>query len=221
MYNEDGNVERAVRSALAVLGSLADEYEVIVVDDGGRDRTGEIADRLAAENPHVRVVHHRDNRGYGAAVRSGLAAARYSLVVLADGDNQFDLTELSVLLRRLDNNDIVTGYRITRHDPANRRVYSFLYNNLARALFRLPIRDVNCGFKVYRRRLIERLVPQLRSTGALINVEIFARARKLDAAIAEVGVHHFPRRQGSPTGGNPGVIVRAFSELVELWRELR
>ena len=142
-------------------------------------------------------------------------------MVLADGDNQFDLTELSVLLRRLDNNDIVTGYRITRHDPANRRVYSFLYNNLARALFRLPIRDVNCGFKVYRRRLIERLVPQLRSTGALINVEIFARARKLDAAIAEVGVHHFPRRQGSPTGGNPGVIVRAFSELVELWRELR
>jgi glycosyltransferase involved in cell wall biosynthesis len=221
MYNEEGNIEQAVTSAVAVLAGVTDCYEVIVVDDGGRDRTAAIADRLAAENPRVRVVHHPVNRGYGAALRSGFAAAQYPLVVLADGDNQFDLGELSVLLRGLGKFDIVSGYRIARHDPLVRRLYAFMYNRLARFLFNIPVRDVNCGFKVYRRDLLERLLPQLRSTGALINVEMLARARKLGATVTEVGVHHYPRETGQPTGGNPRVIVRAFRELLELWRELR
>ena len=221
MYNEEGNIEEAVTSAIAVLAPLTDRYEVIVVNDGGRDRTGQIADRLAAANPHVRVVHHQVNRGYGAAVRSGLAAARYPLVVLADGDNQFDLNELPVLLRNASNSDIVTGYRIARHDPAVRRLYALMYNRVARLLFRIRVRDVNCGFKVYRRSLVERLLPQLRSTGALINVEMFARARNLGATVTEVGVHHYARETGQQTGGHPAVIFRAFREMVELWRELR
>jgi glycosyltransferase involved in cell wall biosynthesis len=221
MYNEEGNIETAVTSALAVLAGVTDRYEVIVVDDGGRDRTGAIADRLAAADPRVCVVHHAVNRGYGAALRSGFAAATHPLVVLADGDNQFDLGELSVLLRGLGKFDIVSGYRIARHDPAVRRLYAFMYNRLVRVLFHIPVRDVNCGFKIYRRDLIERLLPQLRSTGALINVEMLARARKLGATVTEVGVHHYPRETGQPTGGNPAVIVRAFKELLELWRELR
>jgi glycosyltransferase involved in cell wall biosynthesis len=221
MYNEEENIEQAVTAALAVLARVTDRYEVIVVNDGSLDRTGAIADRLAAANPCIRVVHHPANRGYGAALRSGFAAATYPLVVLADGDNQFDLGELSVLLRALGPFDIVNGYRITRNDPAVRRVYAFLYNRLARFLFNIPVRDVNCGFKVYRRHLLERLLPQLRSTGALINVEMLARARKLGATVTEVGVHHYPREAGRPTGGNPRVIIRAFRELLELWRELR
>ena len=221
MYNEEGNIETAVTSALAVLAGGTDRYEVIVVDDGGRDRTGAIADRLAAADPRVCVVHHPVNRGYGAALRTGFAAATHPLVALADGDNQFDLGELSVLLRGLGKFDIVSGYRIARHDPAVRRLYAFMYNRLVRVLFHIPVRDVNCGFKIYRRDLIERLLPQLRSTGALINVEMLARARKLGATVTEVGVHHYPRETGQPTGGNPAVIVRAFKELLELWRELR
>ena len=221
MYNEEGNIEQAVTSALAVLAGLSDQYEVIVVNDGGRDRTGEIADRMAAANPRVRVVHHSVNRGYGAALRSGLAAARYPLVVLADGDNQFDLNELPVLLRSVAKSDIASGYRIARRDPAFRRLYAVMYNQAVRLLFSVPVRDVNCGFKVYRRPLVERLLPQLRSTGALINVEMLARARKLGATVTEVGVHHYPRETGLPTGGNPAVILRAFREMLELWRELR
>jgi glycosyltransferase involved in cell wall biosynthesis len=221
MYNEEGNVEHAVTSALAVLAGVSDCYEVIVVDDGGRDRTGEIADRLAAANPLVRVVHHPVNRGYGAALRSGFAAARHPIVAFVDGDNQFDLDELPLLLGPLDRSDIVSGYRITRNDPPVRRLNAFMYNWLARTLFDIPVRDVNCGFKIYRREMLDRVLPRLRSTGALINVEIFARARKVGANVTEVGVHHFPREAGRPTGGNPGVIFRAFRELLELWRELR
>jgi glycosyltransferase involved in cell wall biosynthesis len=221
MYNEEGNIEQAVTAALAVLSEVTDEHEVIVVDDGSRDETGAMADQLAANNTKVRVVHHPINRGYGAAVRSGLAAARHPLMILADGDNQFDLNELPVLLRNLGDNDIISGYRIARHDPALRRLYAVMYNRTARLLFRIPIRDVNCGFKVYRKPVVERLLPQLRSTGALINVEMFARARKVGARVTEVGVHHYPREMGQPTGGNPAVIVRAFKEMLELWRDLR
>jgi len=221
MYNEEGNIEQAVIAALAVLSEVTDEHEVIIVNDGSRDQTGAIADRLAANNAYVRVVHHPINRGYGAAVRSGLEAARHPLMILVDGDNQFDLTEIPVLLRNLGDNDIISGYRIARHDPAFRRLYAVMYNRTARLLFKIPIRDVNCGFKVYRKSVIERLLPHLRSTGALINVEMFARARKLGARVTEVGVHHYPRETGQPTGGNPAVIVRAFKEMLELWRELR
>jgi glycosyltransferase involved in cell wall biosynthesis len=221
MYNEQGNVEHAVSSAIAVLASATDQYEVIVVNDGSRDATGAVADRLAADNPRVRAVHHSANRGYGAALRSGFAAAQYPLVVLADGDNQFDLGELAILLRSLGQHDIVSGYRIARRDPAFRLLYAFMYNQAVRLLFRIPLRDVNCGFKIYRRDLLQRLLPQLRSTGALINVEVLARARKLGATVTEAGVHHFARETGQPTGGNPEVILRAFREMLELWRELR
>src|SRR5882672_7629982 len=221
MYNEEGNIDQAVASALAALAAVSDRYEVIVVDDGSRDRTGAIADRLAAANPLVRVIHHSINRGYGAALRSGFQAASHSLVILADGDNQFDLGELPILIRALEGFDVASGYRIARRDPAIRRLYAFLYNQLARLLFDIQVRDVNCGFKIYRRDLLERLLPQLRSTGALINVEMLARARKLGARVIEVGVHHYPREAGQQTGGSPAVILRAVRELVELWRDLR
>ena len=184
-------------------------------------RTGVIADQLVAAHPNVRVVHHPQNRGYGAALRSGFEAARYPLVAFIDGDNQFDVRELSGLLAALDGCDMVSGYRITRRDPPIRRLNAFMYNWLARLLFAIPVRDVNCAFKVYRRELLDRVLPHLRSTGALINVEMLARAGKLGARIREVGVQHYPREAGNQTGGSPAVILRAFRELFALWRELR
>jgi glycosyltransferase involved in cell wall biosynthesis len=221
MFNEEGNVGQAVAAALGALERLAPTCEVIVVDDGSRDATGRLADELAVGDARVRVVHHPQNLGYGAALRSGFAAARLPVVVLADGDNQFDLRELAALLPLLTDADIVSGYRIVRRDPWHRRSYAFLYNRLARLLFDIQVRDVNCGLKVYRRSVVARLLPDLRSTGALINVEMLARARRLGARVLEAGVHHYPRVAGQQTGGNPAVIVRAFRELFALARELR
>lgn len=221
MYNEEGNVERAVGSALAVLPRIAAHYEVIVVDDGSRDRTGAIADRLAIEHAQVRVVHHQGNRGYGAALRSGFAAAQYPLVAFVDGDNQFDLNELPLLIDALDGHDVVSGYRIKRRDPAIRRLNAFIYNTSARILFRIGVRDVNCAFKIYRRPLVQTLLPDLQTTGALINSEMLARARRKGASIGEVGVHHYARETGAQTGGSIAVILRAFREMLVLWRELQ
>jgi glycosyltransferase involved in cell wall biosynthesis len=219
MYNEEENIEQAVTAALAVLARVTDRYEVIVVNDGSRDRTGAIADRLAAANA---ASASSIIQPICACARRCARFAPRSIRWWCGGWRQpVDLGERPHCSGTPGPFDIVNGYRITRNDPAVRRLYAFLYNRLARFLFNIPVRDVNCGFKVYRRHLLERLLPQLRSTGALINVEMLARARKLGATVTEVGVHHYPREAGRPTGGNPRVIVRAFRELLELWRELR
>jgi len=221
MFNEEGNIGRSVESALSVLGHTADDGEVIVVNDGSRDRTGEIADQLARRDPRVRVVHHDANRGYGAALRSGFGAARHPIVGFVDGDNQFDIGELPRLLARMSEHDIVSGFRIRRRDPWRRRVNAFMYNVAVRALFDIPIRDVNCGFKLYRREMVQGLLPHLQTTGALINVEMLTLALRAGARVAEVGVHHYPRVAGNQTGSNPAVIARAGRELVMLARRIR
>ena len=219
MHNEEENIEEAVRRARLALPKFADRYEIILVDDGSRDRTGELADRLAALHPEVRVVHHPRNRGYGGALRSGIAASRYPWIFYTDGDNQFDLDEISLLLPLRHDHEIVTGYRIARRDPFHRRLNARLFNTLVHALFRVNVRDVDCAFKLYSAAIFEGM--DLRSTGAPIDLEILARARRSGARIAEVGVHHYPREFGAQSGANPAVIVRAFRELFRLWGELR
>ncbi len=218
MFNEEANIEEAVRRALAVLPRFTDRFEVILVDDGSRDRTGAIADRLSAEDPRVRVVHHRANRGYGAALRSGIHAARYEWIFYTDGDNQFDLEDLRGLIPFARDHEVVSGYRIDRRDPFHRKMNAWIFNVAMRLLFGLALRDVDCAFKLYRRSIFEGLV--LRSDGAMIDAEILARTRARGARIAEAGVHHYPRVAGSQTGAKLSVIFRAFRELFRLWAEL-
>lgn len=220
MFNEEENIEEAVSRALAVLPQLARRFEVICVNDGSRDRTGELADRLAAAHPDmVRAVHHPVNRGYGAALKSGIAACRYEWIFYTDGDNQFDLGEIPLLLALREKHEIVTGYRMDRRDPFHRKLNAWAFNLLVRILFGVPCRDVDCAFKIYRSSIFKGMT--LKSEGALIDVEIFARARKNGARIVEVGVHHYPRRFGQQTGAKLSVILRAFRELFRLWGELK
>jgi glycosyltransferase involved in cell wall biosynthesis len=219
MHNEEGNIEEAVRRALRSLPKFADRFEIILVNDGSRDNTGEIADRLASLHPEVRVVHHPRNRGYGGALQSGIAASRFPWIFYTDGDNQFDLDEIALLLPLRRDHEIVTGYRIARRDPLYRKVNAWMFNSLVHAMFRVHLRDVDCAFKLYRASIFEGM--ELRSTGAPIDLEILARARRRGARIAEVGVHHYPRQFGEQSGANLSVILRAFRELFRLWGELR
>ncbi|MCA9729655.1 MAG: glycosyltransferase family 2 protein, partial [Candidatus Eisenbacteria bacterium] len=216
---EEGNIEEAVHRALQILPRFADQFEVIVVDDGSKDRTPEMADRLAAAHPEVRVVHHPKNRGYGGALRSGIAAARHPWIFYTDGDNQFDLGEIALLLPLRHDLDIVTGYRLARRDPAYRKLNAWLFNTLVHALFRVHLRDIDCAFKLYRASIFDGM--ELRSTGAPIDLEILARARRNGARIGEIGVHHYPRLHGEQSGASIRVILRAFRELFHLWGELR
>lgn len=217
-WNEQGALEPLTQKALHVLDALGIDYEIIIINDGSTDQTGMIADRLAAEHSRIRVVHHPVNRGYGAALTSGFRAAIKDLVFYTDGDGQFDLNELPPLLGFMDRFDIVSCYRINRQEGLLRKFNAFCWCRLVGFLFDLPLRDIDCAFKLYRRSLFDGM--EILSTGALIDTEILARAKRKGCAITQVGVHHYPRIAGKATGANPKVIVRAFKELFKLRRHI-
>ena len=218
-YNEEANVERVVRAALTAAPNLADRFEIIVVDDGSRDRTGDIADRLAAEIPQVRAVHNRPNLGYGGAVARGLRAARLEWVFFTDGDGQFDISELPKLIALLDRCDFAVGYRARRADPWLRRLNGYCWGVLVRLLFGLKVRDIDCAFKLLPKSLIDAV--ELRSGGAMISTELLAKAKNRGLRIAETPVGHYPRTAGQQTGASFKVVLRAFGELFKLRRHIR
>jgi glycosyltransferase involved in cell wall biosynthesis len=218
-FNEDANLEQSVGRMAAALKAQARAYEVIVVDDGSQDGTATVLERLKAIHPSLRVVRHPFNRGYGAALRSGFAAARYPWVFLMDADNQFDPADVAVLLSQAADADIVAGYRKRRRDPLLRRLNAWAFFRLVTLLFGRLARDVNCAFKLMRRDLLARM--ELHSEGALINTEVFVLARQLHARVVEVPIHHYPRTSGRQTGANLRVVARAFSELLAFKAEMR
>lgn len=216
-YDEEANVEAVIREGLAKLPRFCDELELIVVDDGSRDRTGEIADRLAAEDPRVRVIHHRPNRGYGGAIRSGLTAARQPYVFYSDGDLQFDLDDLARLLPLIDPAEVVVGYRERRADPPRRLFIAWVYNTLIRVLFAAPFRDVDCAFKLFRCRVFERVpLARVRSNGAFFSPELLLVLSAAGVRTEQVGVRHFPRRAGEEKGATVRVILRTIRDLLLL-----
>jgi glycosyltransferase involved in cell wall biosynthesis len=213
-YNEELNLERVVDNVFSVLDDLPLIIEVIVVDDGSSDGTGPLADRLAEARSELRVIHHSENRGYGAALRSGLLSARTDIVGYLDGDGQFDAGEIHKLLPHITDYDIVSGLRTTRRDPFGRRLISRMWAWLMRRMLGISVRDINSGFKLYRRRVFEGV--ELLSDGAFIDAEIFARAEKRGMSVKEVEIDHLPRQAGKQTGANPLVIMTAFRELLKL-----
>jgi len=217
-YNEEDNIRRVYESAAKVLANLGVDYELILVDDGSTDQTPQIADAIAAADPRVRVVHHSANLGYGAALQSGFRAAAKKLVFYTDGDGQFDMNELPPLLPLMKQYDIISCFRLHRQDHWTRKFNAWCWTRLVCFVFRMKIKDINCAYKLYKRVIFDNL--EMRSTGALINAEILARAARHGYVITQVGVHHFPRTCGQPTGANPRVIFRAFRELVKLYRQI-
>ena len=218
-YNEEANIEKLALSLKSVLSEQCEAYEIIIINDGSRDRTRQIADRLAEDNEHVRVIHHPTNRGYGGAVISGLYAAKLEWVFFTDGDNQFDVSEIPLLIAMADKYDFVAGYRLKRNDPPYRRLNAFFWNLLVQTLFGFSAKDVDCAFKLIRKEIIDQIRPE--TTGAMISTELFAKATKLGYRIGEVGVHHYPRNAGTQTGAKPKGILKAFQELFQFYGSMK
>jgi glycosyltransferase involved in cell wall biosynthesis len=216
-YNEEGNVESVVRDGLATLPVFADEIEVIVVNDGSKDRTGEIANRLAAEDPRVRVIHHPRNRGYGGALRSGFEASRKDFIFFTDSDRQFKIEDFPKLREALDGVDAVIGYRPDRRDPRRRLFTAWVYKQLIGVLFGSRIRDVDCAFKLFRREVFTRVpLQQVRSNGAFFSAELLLLLRSRGVRMREVGIPHYPRTIGMNTGASVKITLRAIRDLIRL-----
>jgi len=217
-YNEERNIGKLLEKTIQFLPTIANDYEIIVVDDGSRDSTSEIVQRFSRENPRVKLVRHETNRGYGAALRTGFNNCQKDYIFFTDGDNQFDITEMTKLLPYIKDYDIVAGYRIKRSDGLIRKINEFCFNRLVRFLFGLKIKDLNCAFKIYKREVIKNL--DLYSSWAFINSELLIKAKKKGFTIKEVGVSHYPREWGTQTGANLKVIAGSIIELFRLRKEL-
>ena len=225
-YNEEENVDAVVAEALTTLPRFADRFEIVIVDDGSRDRTGELADRLAAADPRVRVVHHRPNRGYGGAVRSGLESARLPYVFFTDGDRQFQLADLGLLLGEIDGADAVVGYRAKRMDPPRRLFIAWVYKQVIRVLFGGGFRDVDCAYKLFRTEIFQRApLADVRSNGAFFSAELLLRLRLSGLRVREVAIPHYPRVAGLAAGAAPKVVLRTLRDMallrVRLWLRRR
>jgi glycosyltransferase involved in cell wall biosynthesis len=209
--NEAGNIEAAVAEARAAATAAARKYEILVVDDGSTDNTADLARALARRDPAVRLLSHPVNLGYGAALRTGIEAATMPWLLLTDADLQFDLGQLADVAPLTADYDLIIGRRTPRRDPVHRRVYGHTWNWLVRRVLDLPVRDVDCAFKLGRTDMLQSL--DLRSTGAMISPELVARSLAQDARLVEVDVAHRPRVAGAQSGANPRVILRALNEL--------
>jgi glycosyltransferase involved in cell wall biosynthesis len=214
-HNEEANLEGLVDEALATLPRLAENFEIIAVNDGSTDGTQALADALTAAHPGiVRAVHHPTNLGYGAALRSGFAASRYDLVAFTDGDRQFKIADIGRLTTRLaeaDRPDVVVGFRIKRADPLVRTLYARAYRLANRIFFRLKVTDVDCACKLFRREALEGL--RVESGGAFFSAEMIIKLRAAGRSVVEVGVPHYPRTAGSATGARPQVVLRAIRDF--------
>ncbi len=218
-YNEEGNIERAVRGAAAAAAPLVADCEIVVVDDGSRDRTASVLAALEAElGARLRVVHHDTNRGYGAALRNGFAATRGDLVFYTDSDNQFDLAELGDFLPLMAEHDAILGYRVDRKDPWLRRFVSGVFNGLSSFAFGMRVRDLNCSFKLFRGPLLRGL--SLESNDFFIDTEMVARMHRSGWRYLQRGVRHYPRTAGR-SSVRPSDVPRTLLSIARMWFRLQ
>jgi len=219
-HNEAASVPGVVRNAVARLEQVAETFEVIIVDDGSTDGTRALAAALSAADPRIRVVSHHTNLGYGHALRTGFAEARYDLVGYTDGDGQYSLEDLPAMLEALTAHDFVLGYRTKRADLLHRHVNAWLWRTLVRLVLGIKARDIDCGFKVFRHQVVQGLTLSA-GRGAVISAELATKAARAGYTFTEVGVHHFPRTAGASTGNSLRVILNSFADIARLRRDLR
>ncbi len=218
-WNEEQNLESVVKKAIPVAEKIAEKWEIIMVDDGSSDKTLEIARKLSLEDSRLITAYHLKNRGYGAALKTGFEKAKYKLVVFNDGDGQFDFSEITKFLEKIQNVDMVIGFRKKRLDNPFRHLLMNLLKVWDFVFFGFHFKDIDCGFKLFKKEALEKIMP-FKSEGAMITTEILARAKKANLKISQVEVNHYPRIYGDQSGGNVRVILRAVKESLALWKEI-
>jgi len=218
-YNDSGTIASMVIRAVQVASELTPDYEVIVVNDGSGDATAEIVDELARTYPHVRVVHHAGNRGYGGALQTGFRSATKEFIFYTDGDAQYDPAELAALWAKMTPQiDLVNGYKISRSDPIHRIVIGRAYHHIVSLMFGLTVRDVDCDFRLLRRAIFERI--DLSKTSGVICLEMMKKIEDGGFRIVEVPVHHYHRAFGKSQFFNFRRIAKTGVDVLRLWYAL-
>jgi glycosyltransferase involved in cell wall biosynthesis len=218
-YNDAATIPSMVISAFLTVQRVTDDFEIIVVNDGSKDHTGEMLNELQRLYPQVRVITHPQNRGYGAALRTGLSSASKEWVFYTDGDAQYDPRELVKLVETLESNiDVVNGYKIERSDPLHRIIIGRLYHHIVRIIFGFRLRDVDCDYRLMRRSIFDKV--QLTSTSGTICLEMVKKMQDFRYKFSEVPVHHYHRAHGKSQFFNFSRLFRTGIQLMSLWWNL-
>jgi len=219
-YNEAKNIKKTVTKAVKVLDKITRKWEIIVINDGSTDKTGQVVKKLIKESPRISMITHIPNKGYGAALKTGLYNCKYSWIVFTDADGQFDFTEIDQFLEKRDKADLIIGYRLQRCDPPGRvfiakllKIWNFLF-------FGIWFRDADCGFKLIKKEVVDK-IGTLKTESAITETEFLVRAKRAGFKILEIPVYHHPRKEGEQTGGNISVIGKAIKESFNLWKSLK
>ena len=215
-YNDSGTIASLVIAAVQTAGRLTPDFEVLVINDGSSDATAEVADELARLYPRVRIIHHQRNTGYGGALRSGFSSATKEFVFYTDGDAQYDPREMAALWERMsDGVDLVNGYKISRSDPLHRIIIGRIYHHTVKLLFGLPVRDVDCDFRLLRRSIFDQVT--LEKSSGVICLEMMKKITDAGFRIVEVPVHHYHRAHGKSQFFNFRRIFRTGIDVLQLW----
>jgi len=218
-YNEEKNITSTVAKAVKVLDKIAQKWEIIIINDGSKDKTGQVALKIKSNYPNIRIITHNPNRGYGAALKSGFYNAKYSWIAFTDSDGQFDFSEIKKFIKKQqqDKSDIVIGYYIARQVSKGAILTSKIWEFLVYLLFGLRATDIDCAFKLVSKKVIDGISKLEAERGAFITSELLIKANKAKFKFSEVGVHHFARTEGQATGRQLKVILKSFSDLFKLW----
>lgn len=222
-YNEEANLKRTVKNVVDNLNKNVSKWELIIVDDGSKDKTGKISDDLASKNKNIRVIHHNPNRGYGGAFKSGLYAAKYPWISFIDSDGQFDFSEIDrfISTQKKTKADMVIGFYKGRKVSFFRKLNSKVWQTIVWMLFGLKVKDIDCGFKLISKDIVDTIEPLQSERGAFISSEFLIKSKKAGYKIVEIGVEHYPRKQGEATGAKLDVIIQSFIDLFTLWQKLK
>lgn len=222
-YNEQGNLENTVGLAISVLEDIADKWEVIIVDDGSTDSTLKVAEKLRSQDNRIRVVSHTKNRGYGASLKSGFYSSKFPWICFTDADGQFDFSEIVKLIEKQKNTkaDLVIGYYLKRKVPLFTVLTSKIWELIILILFGLKVKDIDCGFKLISKEVIDKIDKLESERGAFISSELLIKAKDKGFKFTEIGVNHYPRKKGLGTGRKINVIIKSFVDLFRLWKKIK
>lgn len=223
VYNEGATIESVVKKTRNILKEIAGKWEIIIVNDGSSDNTDEISKRLVEEDKRIRLITHSPNRGYGAALKSGMYNSKYSWIAFTDADGQFDFSEIDKFIKKQKETDadLVIGYYLNRKVSFMRKLNTSLWEFMVFLLFGLKVKDIDCGFKLFKKKVADKMPNLEPERGAFITSEFLIKAKKFGFKIEEVGVHHYPRESGHGTGADLNVIVSSFIDLFKLWKKLK
>ncbi|OGD83352.1 hypothetical protein A2572_01585 [Candidatus Collierbacteria bacterium RIFOXYD1_FULL_40_9] len=222
-YNEEANLRSTIENVTTNLKKNFAVWELIVVNDGSKDKTGSIADSFAKKDKRIKVIHHNPNRGYGPALISGLYACKYPWISFIDSDGQFDFSEITTLTKKQQqtNADLVIGFYKKRQVSFTRKLNTKLWQIIVWLMFGLNVKDIDCGFKLISKKVLDKIEKLESKRGAFISSEFLIKCQKAGFKIVQVGVSHYPRKMGEGTGANLDVIIQSFIDLFTLWRKLK